>query len=141
MTPKIIHARPPNFAAIVAAFPAAAKPGTIFAYGDTIYTLEDSLPHSLVEHEKVHLRQQNESGGPEIWWEFYLSSSQFRFDAELEAHIVEYATVLSSGANRIARRRARAAIAARLSGPLYGKCTSRAKAEAFLRAVEEQRRG
>lgn len=139
----IIRGRPPNFEAIAAKFPAARAPNTIFAYGDRIYSGDgEPLPHSLYKHELVHLRQQAAyDGGVENWWAMYLASDRFRFEQELEAHLVEYATVIRSGANRKARLRARAQIAARLSGPLYGKCVSKHKAMAYLVATEDRRHG
>lgn len=138
----IVRGRPPNFEAIAKKFPAARDPGTIFAYGDTIYSGDGMpLPNSLYEHEKVHLRQQAAYGGAEDWWAIYLASDTFRFEQELEAHIVEYGFVLRSGANRHTRKKAMAQIAARLSGPLYGKLISKAKALAYLRTAEERHGG
>lgn len=139
----IVRGRPPNFEAIATKFPAARAPNTIFAYGDRIYSGDgEPLPHSLYEHEKVHLRQQAAyDGGVENWWAMYLASSTFRFEQELEAHTVEYGIVHRSGANRKTRLSARAQIAARLSGPLYGKLISKAKALAYLRVAEERHGG
>lgn len=141
-TVPIVRGRPPNFEAIAAKFPASRAISTIFAYGDCIYS-GDGLPlaHSLYEHELVHLRQQAAYGGPVDWWAMYLASSTFRFEQELEAHIVEYASVQLGGANREIRRKARAQIAARLSGPLYGKLITKAKALAYLRTAEERHGG
>lgn len=137
---KVVRGVPPNYAAIIAAFPAANKPGVIFAYHDTIYVRgEAELTPSLLEHEKVHLRQQATlpgGGGAITWWKLFLSVPMFRAEQELEAHIVEYAHVLKSGLNRDGRRKARAQIAARLSGPLYGRCIGKLKVIAHLRAVE-----
>lgn len=141
---KVVRGVPPNYTAIVAAFPAANKPGVIFAYHDTIYVRgEVELTPSLLEHEKVHLRQQatfcEEVGAGRsawLWWQHYLVDPQFRAEQELEAHIVEYAHVLKSGLNRDGRRKACAQIAARLSGPLYGRCIGKLKVIAHLRAVE-----
>lgn len=138
---RVVNARPPNFAEIVNRFPAAAAPSTIFAYGDVVYYAgTEELPKSLLAHEAVHLRQQNEPGqNPELWWGLYLANDKFRFEQELEAHLVEYAHVLGEGVGRHARRRARKQIAARLSGPLYGKCVSLSKALAYLKTVENVR--
>lgn len=137
-TIQIIRGRPPNFEAIAAKFPAARAISTIFAYGDRIYSGGgEPLAHSLYQHELVHLRQQAAyDGGVENWWAMYLASSTFRLEQELEAHTVEYATLLRSGANRKTRLKARAQIAARLSGPLYGKMVSKAKAIAYLEMTE-----
>lgn len=134
----IMYGFPPNIERIAKKFPAARGHGVIFAYGDTIYHNGATLTEPLLAHEVCHLRQQADIGGVELWWQLYLASDKFRFEQELEAHMVEYGAVLASGAKRKQRRHARAQIAKRLSGPLYGHVVTRAKAEAFLRTVEEE---
>lgn len=133
-----VRGRPPNFADIVKVLPAAARPGTIFTYGSTIYfDGHTDLPKPLLLHERIHMHQQEAfPGGPAAWWSHYLTHPGWRFQQELEAHIVEYLEVIRGGANRHMRRSARKQIAQRLSGPLYGRYGSLAKAEAYLREAE-----
>lgn len=58
--------------------------GVIITYGDTIYC-KFPLPYDLLEHEKVHIRQQEETGADE-WWERYFLEPDFRLSQELEAY-------------------------------------------------------
>lgn len=116
----IIDARPPNFELIVAAFPDAAKPGVIFAYGDDIYAPGvKHLPPALWDHEAVHQRfQKNWPLGPEGWWDRYIEDPEFRYIEELRAHAAEYRAQLA-GLNRNQRAKLLMATAARLVAPLY----------------------
>ena len=124
--------RPPNFAAIVKRFPAAIKRGTIFTYGKEIYVTDNKdLPRSLIAHEVVHVDQQAVMGR-DAWWDRYLLDKEFRFQMELAAHIMEYAT-LAQGAGRHERRAGLVKIAKRLSGPLYGNMTTLAKARELIK--------
>jgi hypothetical protein len=117
---NIIVARPPNFEAILKVFPEAAKPGVMFAWGDTIFSPSSAyVPPQLIAHEEVHQEQQL-AEGPEIWWAQYLVSPQFRFDMELRAHIVEYHEFIKHTRSRPRQREYLAAVAKRLSSPLYG---------------------
>lgn len=141
---KVARGVPPNYAAIITAFPAANKPGTIFTYHDTIY-VRDAAPgpveisEALMEHEIVHVRQQaTYPGGAFAWWKQYLDDPAFRQEQELEAHVVEYSWWCKNKVNRRQRLRARAEIASRLSGPLYNKCMEKWRVFKYLRAVEQK---
>lgn len=62
---------------------------TIFAYGDTIHAeYPERLSKDIIEHEKIHLKQQG--GNPESWWERYFVDSEFRLSQELEAYQRQY---------------------------------------------------
>ena len=115
----IVKGRPPNYADIVAAFPAAARLGTIFTYGNIVYVngVPDLNPQ-LKAHEAVHIDQQRRHGGPGPWWERYLADGPFRLAQELSAHRAEYKTL--KHLDRNAGARALEFIAARLASPLYG---------------------
>lgn len=131
---KIVVGRPPNFEAIAAVFPAARRLETIFTYGETVYISHDhQLPIWLIEHENVHIAQQET--GPECWWQTYLANKAFRFQQELVAHRKEYEVLIANG-NRILRRRAAQAISGRLAGPLYGHCCTKALAKRCLLSKE-----
>lgn len=58
--------------------------GTIFAYNNTIYTSAD-LPDDFIEHEKVHLKQQNTIGA-DNWVALYMRNPEFRLKQEVEAY-------------------------------------------------------
>lgn len=136
---KVVHAYPPNFAAIKAVFPKAASPGVLFTYGDTVYNPSGiKIPPQLIAHERVHIAQQQQTLA-DLWWSQYLWSAEFRLDQEIPAHQAEYRYLLEHGVtNRALRRRHLPRIAKRLSGPLYGHLIGREKAIRLLKAVEAE---
>jgi hypothetical protein len=85
---KIKKEYPPNYRDIV------DKLGTppvhvIYCYGDTIYNPSGKeITPDFEIHEEVHSKQQGSA--PEIWWEKYLSDSQFRLKQEIEAYGTQY---------------------------------------------------
>lgn len=116
----IVVATPPNFEAIRAVFPEAAKPGVMFCWGDTIFSPSgDYIPAQLIAHEEVHQDQQVFIG-PEMWWASYLADPAFRFNQELPAHVAEYHEFVKYFKNRQMRRDYLRGVAERLSSPLYG---------------------
>lgn len=122
---KIEIAYPPNIDAIDKVFPGVKRDctrrGIFFAYGPVIYNPSGHvLPIELVAHECVHSIQQDRIG-VESWWNQYLDYTPFRFEQELEAHRVEYRQYIADHPGRNFRRRYAAAVAERLSGPLYGR--------------------
>lgn len=131
---KIITGYPPNFRDIVAVFPMAGSPDTVFAYGDRLYSPTPGVVGpSVVAHEWAHGERQlaYEIGIlPEtkidMWWQRYLVDPAFRLDEELIGHRAEYRWLLEHDPRN--ERRHRDAIAKRLSGPLYGRMISFADA-------------
>lgn len=119
---KIVHAFPPNFAAIHAVFGYASKPGIVFSYAPDIYTMyPDNIPPEIIAHESVHIeRQLGYPGGVEAWWARYLVDREWRYFEELVAHKAEYQYVCQYG-SRPARRAALKEIAKKLAAPLYDK--------------------
>jgi hypothetical protein len=92
----------------------------MFCYGDTIYSpSSEYIPPQLIAHEEIHSAQQRRSG-PQAWWAEYLIDVSFRYRQELAAHIVEYHDFIRFTKNRQMQRSYLAAVAKRLSGPLYG---------------------
>lgn len=130
---KIERSRPPNYDAIIAAFPWVAKTiGVIFAWDDRIYNPHGiTVTPSLLAHEIVH--SQRQKGDPVSWWDKYLIDPAFRFAEEVPAHIEEYAYFAGHEAKRAHRRRYLTDIAGRLAGPLYGRLTSK---EAAIRLLK-----
>ena len=127
---KIIHAYPPNFELIDAAFGVRGKK-VFYAYGGVIYA-----PHSDVvqpetqAHEAVHLERQ--AADPDEWWRRYIADRSFRLDEEILAHRAELAFLVATESGRAARRRNLAVIAGRLASPLYGRMISLAEAKRVL---------
>jgi hypothetical protein len=121
---KIEARRPPNFDYIQAHFPNAENFGVIFAFGNTIYNPSGiKLPPSLVAHEATHSLQQEEIGGPEIWWGFYIEQSDWMIGQELDAYRIEYREHCNpiNKANRHSRHRMLCNCAERLASPLYNR--------------------
>ena|ERR1700687_16727 len=117
--------QPPNYKEIVKVFPAVKlRRGVIFTYGKIIYNPgRVVLTPALRAHEMVHSRRQGVEDGPSKWWDRYLTDKKFRLAEELVAHQTEY-LIATDGAGRQVRRAALAQIAARLSGPIYGRMIS-----------------
>lgn len=128
---KIEHAKPPNFDSIVKVFPTAVKKGVLFCWGDTIYNPSNVfVPESLIVHETTHSGQQK-SIGTQAWWDMYLTSRDFRFIQELEAHQAEFKYVMEH-LSRAERRSQAVQIAERLASPLYGNMVSVKRAKQIL---------
>jgi hypothetical protein len=131
--------RPPNFAALHAAFPDADKPGVIFAYGPDIYAPSGGeIPNAILRHESVH--QQRQLVGvmtQEIWWSNYLAGAEFRYHEELLAHAVEYTAQLHSGITRNDRAKLLMSTARRLIAPLYNYVPPRSLAQAMRDLTQE----
>lgn len=117
---RIIRGYPPNFSRIIDRFPfVSGRHGLLFAYGDVLYNPGGGLvTPSLMAHEMAHADQQ-ERMGRERWWFTYLESTAFRFDEELLAHRVEYASFCETFSNPGTRSSYLRRVADRLSSPLY----------------------
>lgn len=125
---QVIVDKPPNFDAILEVFPQAADPGVMFCYGNTIFSpSSEYVPPQLIAHEEIHSGQQRLMG-VETWWDRYLVDVSFRYKQELAAHIVEYHDFIRFTKNRQMQRSYLAAVAKRLSGPLYGGVVSYSEA-------------
>ncbi len=129
VTLKIIHGKPPNYDAVIEAFPFAKRPGTMFCYGRAIHIPSGgTVSAALQAHETVHAERQGHD--PAGWWARYLVDPQFRFDEELPAHIAEYRWF--DGKPRAERRFMLRQIAARLAGPLYGRMVTVHRAKQLI---------
>jgi hypothetical protein len=125
---RVVVGTPPNYEAIVRAF-GPLRPTVVFAYGDAIYSPSGSnLSPDLIEHEKVHLRQQADVGGAEVWWERYITDPQFRLDQEVEA----YRAQVAWHTDRASRRRCLRRVARDLASPMYGRIVTSAQARQLL---------
>lgn len=130
----IARAKPPNYDAIAAAFPAIiGRKGVIFCYGNTIYNPDnETISSALIAHENVHRLQQGED--IEGWWRKYMDDPKFRFEQELPAHKAEYAEYIADPrVGRVNRRLYLTHLARRISGDLYGKMISLDRARACIK--------
>lgn len=131
MTATIVKGYPPNYAEIKARF--NPQPGTIFAYGDKIYSPHSAtLPADLIAHEQVHFAQQHRAGGPEAWWRRYIDDPQFRLKQEVEAYRAQYALIQQLP--RPQRRELLAHICKSLAGGMYGRIVTKEQARQLVTA-------
>jgi hypothetical protein len=114
---------PPNYEQIRTRFQldkfiaGGAKP--VFAYSPFIHNpFRNSLAPEIIAHERVHISRQG--GRPEVWWDQYLASEDFRMAEELLSHVAEYLVGCQRAKNRNDRRRIFDYIAGRLVAPMYG---------------------
>ena len=70
-------------------FPMIIEDEQMMVWGKTIYT-KHKLPEHLLEHEKVHIKQQRNKFIGLIWWIRYTFSVKFRLSQEIEAFKKQY---------------------------------------------------
>lgn len=94
---------------------------TIYTYGNIIYdarTSTYSLDQSVIEHEKVHMRQQAKVG-VDVWWKLYLTDKQLRREYEIEAYQRQYQHACTVYKDRNTQARYLDIIATFASSPMY----------------------
>jgi len=126
--------RPPNYEAIVAAFPVVkSKYGIIFTYGHVIHNPDGiSVTPDLHAHEQTHTIQQTSFGmTPERWWEQYINDVDFRLKQEVEAYRAQYNFVMENY-GRDQRRALLKHITKALSGSMYGRIVTVAGAKKLV---------
>ena len=131
---RVVRSWPENIDQIAKVFPLAKTRKTVlFAYGDMICNPHGLVvPAWIVAHELIHMLQQEDAGGPGVWWNEYLSSPAFRLREETEAHKVEFQQYREMHA-RPMWRRYRKIVAEKLSSPLYNNMIRTKEAEQILR--------
>lgn len=119
---NIVHAPPPMYDEIDAAFHVKGKQGIIFTWGDTIYVPNGgNVTPALRAHEGVHFsRQTNDTPKIEAWWRAYIADPAFRLAEELPAHRAEFKQYRTLHRDPNMRVQYLYQVGARLSGPLYG---------------------
>jgi len=112
--------KPPIWDAVRNAFQINPK-NVVFTYGNIIYNPDDvELPDHLIEHEKIHMIQQEQNGtNPALWWGKYLREPAFRVDQEAQAYAIQYLFICQIQKDRNRRARIMFDLAHFLSGPLY----------------------
>jgi hypothetical protein len=138
--PKIkMGAFPPCYDNVCAAFQVNPL-GVYFTYGDAIYVPNPSNypPPDIIEHEKVHMKQQgySEEGAAE-WWGKFLRDPDFRIQQEAAAYARQYAFLVEDRRinGREQRFHVRWTLAGQLSGPMYGNAISRHDAAALIQRL------
>ena len=64
---------------------------SVYTYGSAIYAPNhNELYPDVVEHEKIHQKQQLEFKTPQEWWDAYLTDSMYRLAMEEEAYAEQY---------------------------------------------------
>lgn len=125
---EIVIAKPPIWARAAEVFPLSGR--ELYAYGDIIYNPGGfRIPPWLIAHEEVHQKQTEECGGPEKWWDKYLTDTEFRFDQELPAQQREYRSYCAHVKDRNARVHYLTTVARKLAAPLYGSMISVSEAK------------
>lgn len=146
--PEIVFTMPPNFTDIAARFPYVGIDDSIlYAFGDKIYNPQRvRMTPELMAHEMVHCERQlayegivNASESVAAWWQRYLTDNAFMFDEELHAHRAEWLAAFNSMYHSKAKKKELlAAIANRLSGPLYNNQVDGVAAVRLIVNVGEQ---
>lgn len=90
---------PPNIDKIDAILHSREREDVIYTYGWAIYNPNRILvSEALIAHEYAHAVSQDKfEGGPEAWWDKYLSDADFRYQEELDGHAAEYFTICGPG--------------------------------------------
>jgi hypothetical protein len=132
MKQTIIVAKPPVYDRCDARFNIKGKP-VLFSWGDKIFNPANvDIPRYLLAHEAVHGERQLKMG-IEGWWDAYLEDEAFRFEEERMAHRAEW-LAYSKWCKLEQRAPYLEAVAARLSGSLYGNMVTLDEARAAILA-------
>lgn len=116
---KIINERPPIWDQAHEVFE-IEDDKTFYTYGDAIYNPAGiKIPDHVIEHEKVHMGQQERIGGPEIWWHKYLNDPTFRLEQELEAYGRQYQFICAYVSDRNVRAKYMWELTKALASPMY----------------------
>lgn len=139
---KISFEYPPIYNDICAAFKIQPK-NVYFTYGDTIYNPDKlEIPPEIIEHEKVHMDQQNHNDvDAALWWGKYLREPEFRVDQEARAYGRQYEVMCGVMKDRNYRLRFLMQLAMSLSGPLYDFAISSREAMELIKKYANVKSG
>lgn len=140
---KIKEENPPNFIEIIRVFGDLSKKKPCFCYGDVIYNpYRVEITPDLEIHEDTHRIQQGNL--PDIWWEQYLSDTNFRLSQEIEAYAKQYQFAcklvdeIRGGAKM--KKAILESIAKSLSGEMYGSIITYSQAETAIRKYYDEKK-
>lgn len=130
---RIIFNWPPNIEEIKKVFNLDGIQ-SVFAYNGVIYNpYKGEIDKHLFAHESTHFKQQEESGGSENWWNYYLSDKDFRLSQEVEAYHNQYKSFLESNKDRNDQDKFLTHIAKDLSSKMYGNIISYSEAKKLIK--------
>ena len=96
---------------------------TIYTYGNIIYDprgTHKKIANSVIVHEMEHMKQQaSTEGGPDRWWNKYLTDPQFRKVQEIQAYQKQYEHACTIYKDRNERARYLNILASFASSPMY----------------------
>lgn len=124
--------KPKIYDRLFEAFGISWERGICIVWGDTCHSINDVRP-DLWAHEEVHCEQQRFMG-PDIWWETYITNSEFRLNQEVEAYRaqIKYLRDHSDEMSRDVRRFAIDSMCKNLAGPMYGYIVTYKKAKELI---------
>lgn len=130
---KISNEFPPNYRDIVMLLGECKD--AIYCYGDTIYNpYKRDITPDIEIHEQVHSKQQGDN--PDMWYNKYLTSGDFRLSQEIEAYGEQYHFVKGLLPAKL-REWAKDNMAKALSSPAYGNLLSYREAEQAIRRYKQ----
>ncbi len=141
---EIVFKKPPIYNDLCAAF--NIRPvNVVYTYGDKIYNPDKlELPPEIIEHEKVHMKQQkawmvNEDRKftPALWWGKYLRDAKFRIDQEAKGYARQYDVICQDNHDRNQRARYLWGLASSLSGVLYNNEISHSEATKMIKKLSK----
>ncbi len=106
---------------------------TVIAYDNVIYSNRELYP-DVLEHEKVHLKQQKKYG-LDTFTKKYLNDKKFRLEMEAEAYKIQLESIADKGLREAVRKD----IIIGLCSGLYGKI-DKEEAEAMLPKEKEEKK-
>ena len=123
---------PPNYEMIKNRFDIEGK-SIVFTYGDKIFNPQGThIADHVIEHEKVHMRQQEEMGIEE-WWAKYLLNDEFRVSQETEAYQTQFDFIKKHVKDRNKQFNFLQLLARDLSSEMYGNAITKSKAVALIK--------
>jgi hypothetical protein len=128
---KFSNEIPPVYDRLRARFGVDWDSGLIITYGDSVYSKRPVAPDFVV-HESVHVRQQRDIGGPDIWYDRYIKDDKFRLSQELEAYRAQIKWIRDNVRDRNESFRMQRNIAMLLSSDMYGNLVTRSEAMRLL---------
>lgn len=137
---EIVHALPPNYEKIAAAFKLELSgKSAVFTYGYKLYNPSGlELPEHLLVHENVHaVQQKGTAEGAEEWWDKFIADPAFRVEQELEAYGAQYAYAKQMFTPKNATLLLNS-IASDLSSAAYGNVLSYGQAASKIRSVAQK---
>lgn len=126
---------PPIYEELNKYFSIEWKNDIIITYGGTMYSRRPVIRPDVMEHEKVHVKQQKIFSSPAEWYAKYIHNPEFRLEQELEAYKAQVKWIRDNTeyTTRDMRRSIIRTIASELSSSIYGNIITYHKALELLK--------